>query len=356
MDYKICLLPGDGVGPEIVDSAVKVLEAVGKKYNHNFCFDRGLIGGEAIDVTGDPFPVETQEKIDQSDAVLLGAVGGYKWDTIPSEKRPEKGLLRMRKYLKAYANLRPVSIYESLASASPLKETIINKGVDFCIVRELTGGIYFGERYTGEVNGIKYAFDKEEYDEIEIERIARVAFETARKRRNQVTSVDKMNVLDSSKLWRATVERVAKEYGDVQLNHMYVDNAAMQIIRNPSQFDVVLTNNIFGDILSDEASVITGSIGLLPSASVGSGKIGLYEPIHGSAPDIAGKGIANPIGTIRSAAMMLRYSFDLVEESEAVERAIERALEKGVRTADLSENDADTYSTSGIADAIIENL
>jgi len=356
MEYNICMLPGDGVGPEILKGAEAVLDAVGQKFDHKFNYNFGYIGGDAIDNTGVPFPDETRDLIDKSDAVLLGAVGGYKWDTIPNHLRPEKGLLAMRKHLEAFSNIRPVGVYKSLVDRSPLKSEIIGDGVDFCFVRELTGGIYFGERFTGEKDGIEYAYDKEEYNVVEIDRIARIAFETAKVRGQRVTSVDKMNVLDSSKLWRKTVEKVALEYKDIELNHMYVDNAAMQIIKNPRQFDVILTNNIFGDILSDEASVIGGSIGLLPSASIGSEGAGLYEPIHGSAPDIAGKGIANPIGMIRSAAMMLKYSFDLMEEADAIETAIEKTLEEKVYTCDLALEGEKSYRTDDVIRKIVELL
>lgn len=352
MEFNICMLPGDGVGPEILKGAEAVLDAIGQKYSHKFNYNYSYIGGDAIDNTGVPFPDETKDLIDKSDAVLLGAVGGYKWDTIPNHLRPEKGLLAMRKHLEAFSNIRPVGVYKSLVDRSPLKSSIIGDGVDFCFVRELTGGIYFGERFTGVKDGVEYAFDKEEYNAIEIERIARIAFETAKVRGKKVTSVDKMNVLDSSKLWRKIVEKVALEYKDIELNHMYVDNAAMQIIMNPRQFDVILTNNIFGDILSDEASVIGGSIGLLPSASIGDKSIGLYEPIHGSAPDIAGKGIANPIGMIRSAAMMLKYSFKLMAESDAIEKAVEQALDEKVYTGDLALEGEKAYTTEEVIERI----
>jgi len=335
--YDIAVLKGDGIGPEVVNQALGVLEAMGRKYGHDFVIHEELMGGCAIDKTGDPLPAATLSRCKESDAVLLGAVGGMKWDSLPGNMRPEAGLLRIRAGLSLYANLRPAVIYSELKDASPLKSEITAMGVDILVVRELTGGIYFGERgRTGEGTAHEAAFDTEKYSVPEIERIARIAFEAAENRRGVVTSVDKANVLESSRLWREVVIRVSKEYSKTTLNHMYVDNAAMQLVRNPAQFDVILTSNLFGDILSDEASMITGSIGMLPSASLGSGKLGLYEPIHGSAPDIAGQDKANPIGTILSVAMMLRHSLKLEKEANDVEAAVRRVLQKGYRTSDIA--------------------
>ncbi|MBQ4650984.1 MAG: 3-isopropylmalate dehydrogenase [Firmicutes bacterium] len=336
--YNIAVVKGDGIGPEIVSSAIKVLEVVAQKYGHTFIFTEYLAGGCAIDACGVPLPEETVAGCKASDSVLLGAVGGPKWDSVPNHLRPEKALLGLRAALGLYTNLRPAKIYPALMEACTLRPDIVEKGFDLVIVRELTGGIYFGER--GRRDG-KYgpeAFDTEAYSEMEVERIARVAFETARKRRKNVVSIDKANVLETSRLWREVVERVAAEYPDVELAHMYVDNAAMQLVREPSRFDVAVTSNMFGDILSDEASQITGSIGLLPSASLGDSKCGMYEPIHGSAPDIAGTGKANPMATILSTAMMLRYSFDLAEEADCIENAVNQVLEDGYRTADIVGN------------------
>ena len=323
MNFQVALIPGDGIGPEIVAEAVKVLDRVGTVYGHTFTYKKLLMGGASIDVHGIPLTDETLEEARNSDSVLLGAVGGNvgnsRWYDGPPETRPEAGLLKIRKGLELFANIRPAWLYQELADACPLKKEVIGAGFDMVIMRELTGGLYFGERHTVVENGIRKATDTLVYDENEIRRIAVKGFEIARKRSGRLTSVDKANVLDSSRLWRAVVDETAKEYPDVQVNHMLVDNAAMQLVMNPGQFDVVLTENMFGDILSDEASEITGSIGMLPSASLGKTKLGLYEPSHGSAPDIAGKNIANPIATILSAAMMLRYSFDLDREADAVE-------------------------------------
>ncbi|MBQ4601860.1 MAG: 3-isopropylmalate dehydrogenase [Clostridia bacterium] len=335
MNYNIALLKGDGIGPEIVDGAVKVLEKVADKFGHTFNFTPYLIGGCAIDATGEPLPEETVKGCLASDSVLLGAVGGPKWDTLPGNKRPEKALLGIRSALGLYTNLRPAKLYSALNAECPLRPDIVEKGIDLVMVRELTGGIYFGER--GRRDG-KYgpeAYDTECYSVMEIERIARVACETAQKRGKKVISIDKANVLESSRLWREVVHKVAENYPDVEVTDMLVDNAAMQLVKNPSQFDVVVTSNMFGDILSDEASQITGSIGLLPSASLGDTKCGMYEPIHGSAPDIAGQNKANPIATILSAAMMLRYSFDLEEEAKAIEKAVDEVLCAGYRTGDI---------------------
>jgi 3-isopropylmalate dehydrogenase len=335
LNKNIAVIRGDGIGPEIVSEAIKVLDAVAQKYGHNFEYKEVLMGGCAIDAAGVPLPDETVEICRQSDSVLLGAVGGPKWDTLPGDLRPEKGLLGIRAALGLYANLRPAVLFASLKDACPLKPGITGNGIDMLIVRELTGGIYFGERgrRTGK-NGDE-AYDTECYSVGEIERIGRTAFEAAVKRSGKLTSIDKANVLESSRLWREVMHRLAPEYPQVALEDMLVDNAAMQLVRNPGRFDVIVTSNLFGDILSDEASMITGSIGMLPSASIGSGSLGLYEPIHGSAPDIAGQGKANPIATILSAAMMLRFSFGLNDEADAVELAVQTVLESGLRTADI---------------------
>lgn len=360
MDFNIALLRGDGIGPEVVDSAVRVLEEVGKKYQHNFTFTRYLMGGCAIDATGVPLPQETVDGCLQSDSVLLGAVGGAvghnKWDAMPPELRPEKALLGIRKALGLFTNLRPAKLYPALQGDCPLRPDIAGNGFDIMIVRELTGGIYFGERGRREGQYGEEAYDTECYSRMEIERIARVAFETARKRRHHVTSVDKANVLESSRLWREVVHEVAEDYPDVTLTDMLVDNTAMQLIKNPSQFDVLVTSNMFGDILSDESSQITGSIGMLPSASLGNTKRGMYEPIHGSAPDIAGQNKANPIATILSAAMMLRYSFDLTEEADAIENAVNAFLNAGWRTADIAGEGVTPLTCTECTDKIIELL
>ena len=355
MEYKIALVKGDGIGPEIVDSAVRVLEKIGRKFGHTFHCTPYLAGGCAIDETGIPLPQETVDGCLAADSVLLGAVGGPKWDKNPGNLRPEKALLGLRAALGLFTNLRPAKIYPALAGDCPLRPDIVADGFDMVMVRELTGGIYFGERGRREGKYGPEAYDTEAYSVMEIERIARVAFETARKRRKNVISIDKANVLETSRLWRETVHRIAEEYPDVTCTDMLVDNAAMQLVRNPAQFDVVVTTNMFGDILSDEASQITGSIGLLPSASLGSTKRGLYEPIHGSAPDIAGQNKANPIATILSAAMMLRYSFDLGAEADAIEAAVDRVLNKGLRTADLGGGEASLGCTE-MADAILAEL
>ncbi len=333
MNYKIALLKGDGIGPEIVESACRVLTKIGDKYGHTFVFTPYLMGGCAIDACGEPLPKETVDGCLASDSVLLGAVGGPKWDGLPGHQRPEKGLLGIRAAMGLYTNIRPARLYPSLAAESPLRADIADKGIDLVMFRELIGGIYFGERGRSE-DGLT-AYDTEKYSVYEVERIAHAAFKAARLRRKKVTSIDKANVLESSRLWRATVAKVAEEYPDVTLENMLVDNAAMQMVKNPAQFDVIVTSNIFGDILSDEASQVTGSIGLLPSASVGDSTRGLYEPIHGSAPDIAGTGKANPIATILSAAMMLRYAFALETEARAIETAVDAVLAAGYRTADI---------------------
>lgn len=357
MNYNIALLKGDGIGPEIVESAVKVLEKIATKYKHTFNFTSYLIGGCAIDAVGVPLPEETVKGCLASDSVLLGAVGGPKWDSLPGNLRPEKALLGIRSALELFTNLRPARLYPALKGASPLRADIVEKGFDIMIVRELTGGIYFGER--GRRDG-KYgpeAYDTESYSRMEIERIGRVAFETAMKRNKKLVSIDKANVLETSRLWREIMHEMSKEYPEVEYSDMLVDNAAMQLVKNPRQFDVIVTSNMFGDILSDEASQITGSIGMLASSSLGNTKRGLYEPIHGSAPDIAGQNKANPIATILSAAMMLRYSFDLSEEAKCIEDAVDRVLLKGYRTADLLGGSDETPLTcTEITEKILEEL
>ncbi len=349
--YKIALIKGDGIGPEIIDEAVKVLDAVAAAEGFTLKYYEALMGGCAYDITGDPLPNETIETALNSDAVLFGAIGGEKWDTLPREKRPESGLLRFRKELGVFANLRPAVVYDELVNASSLKPEIV-QGVDLMVVRELIGGIYFGEPKGREGN--ERAYNTMVYTRDEIIRIAHTAFQIAMERDKRVCSIDKANVLDVSQLWRDTVEEVAKEYPEVQLSHMYVDNAAMQLIRDPKQFDVMLTGNIFGDILSDEASMLSGSIGLLPSASVGS-KIGVYEPIHGSAPDIAGQGIANPIATISSASMMLRFALGENRAADRIDMAIKRALEEGYRTKDIAQYDAKEICSTSEMGSIIAN-
>ena len=356
MEFKIALVKGDGIGPEIVDSAVRVLEKIGQKFGHTFHCTPYLAGGCAIDAVGIPLPQETVDGCLAADSVLLGAVGGPKWDKNPGDLRPEKALLGLRAALGLFTNLRPAKIYPALAGDCPLRPDIVAQGFDMIMVRELTGGIYFGERGRREGKYGPEAYDTEAYSVMEIERIARVAFETARKRRKNVISIDKANVLETSRLWRETVHRIAAEYPDVTCTDMLVDNAAMQLVRNPAQFDVVVTTNMFGDILSDEASQITGSIGLLPSASLGSTKRGLYEPIHGSAPDIAGQNKANPIATILSAAMMLRYSFDLDDAAAAVETAVSRVLEEGYRTVDIMSEGCTQVGTAKMGDLICERI
>ena len=354
-NYKIGLLKGDGIGPEIVESAVRVLEEVGKKRNISFTFTPYLIGGAAIDTCGQPLPQETVDGCLASDSVLLGAVGGPKWDTLPGNIRPEKALLGIRAAMGLFTNLRPAKLYPALKGECPLREDIVANGFDIMIVRELTGGIYFGERGMREGKYGEEAYDTECYSRMEIERICKVAFETAQKRNKKLISIDKANVLDSSRLWRKIVHEMAPSYPDVEVSDMLVDNAAMQLVRNPAQFDVIVTTNMFGDILSDEASQITGSIGMLPSASLGNTKRGLYEPIHGSAPDIAGMNIANPIATILSGAMMLLYSFDLKEESQAIVNAVDKVLEMGYRTKDLAHG-GEYLTTDQITEKIIENI
>lgn len=354
--YKVTLLRGDGIGPEIVQEALKVLDAAGKKFQFSIEYTDALMGGCAIDATGVPLPQETIDSCLASDAVLLGAVGGYKWDTLPGNLRPEAGLLGIRGALGLFANLRPAKIYGPLKGACPLREDIIGDSMDIMVVRELTGGIYFGKRGREMVDGVEAAYDTEYYTAKEVERIARVAFETARKRGHKVHNIDKANVLESSRLWRETVLRVAKDYPDVELQHLYIDNAAMQLVRNPKQFDVIVASNIFGDILSDEASQVAGSIGMLASASMGEGKRGLFEPIHGSAPDIAGKGIANPLATILSAAMMLRYSLDQSKAADAIEAAVEKVLMDGYRTPDIYTDGCKKVGTVEMGDAVVAAL
>lgn len=356
MEKQIAVIRGEGIGPEIVDQALRVLDAVAEKYGHTFTYTDVDMGGIAIDKWGEPLPAAMLDKCLAADSVLLGAVGGPKWDGLPGDKRPEKGLLALRAGMGLYANNRPAKLWPQLAAASPLKPEIVEKGIDFIVVRELIGGVYFGSHTTAECGGEQKATDVMSYAEHEIERIGRIAFETARKRRNKVTSVDKANVLDTSRLWRKVMHRLAEEYPDVEYADMLVDNTAMQIVKDPSQFDVVVTENMFGDILSDEASMITGSIGMIPSSSLGEGSRGLYEPIHGSAPDIAGQNKANPIGTILSAAMMLKYSFDLDEEAAAIEAAVNKALDAGLRTGDMMAEGCTLVSCSEMGDAILKNL
>ncbi|MBR3024795.1 MAG: 3-isopropylmalate dehydrogenase [Oscillospiraceae bacterium] len=357
MKYSIALLKGDGIGPEIVDSAVEVLKKIGVKFGHEFEFTPYLIGGCAIDETGEPLPEETVKGCLASDSVLLGAVGGPKWDGLPGNKRPEKALLGIRSALGLFTNLRPAKLYPALKDASPLRTDIVAGGFDLMIVRELTGGIYFGERGRREGKYGPEAFDTEAYSRMEIERIGRVAFETAMKRNRKLVSIDKANVLETSRLWREIMHEMSKEYTEVEYSDMLVDNAAMQLVRNPGQFDVIVTSNMFGDILSDEASQITGSIGMLASASLGSTKRGMYEPIHGSAPDIAGQNKANPIATVLSAAMMLRYSFNLAKEADCIEKAVDAVLEKGFRTADLlGTSGGNALSCTEMTDKILENI
>lgn len=331
MNKNIAVIRGDGIGPEIIGQTLRVLDRIAELYGHSFTYTDVDMGGCAIDKYEDPLPDSELEKCVDSDSVLLGAVGGSKWNGLPGEKRPEKGLLRLRAGMGVYSNNRPAKIWRQLADASPLKSSIVDRGIDFIIVRELIGGIYFGEHIT-EGNT---ATDVLRYREPEIERIGRIGFETARRRSRRLCSVEKSNVLDSSRMWKRVMHRLAEEYPDVELSDMLVDNCAMQIVKDPSQFDVIVTENMFGDILSDEASMITGSIGMIPSSSLGATSCGLYEPIHGSAPDIAGQDIANPIGTILSAAMMLRYSFDMPQEANAIERAVSDYLDAGYRTADI---------------------
>lgn len=360
MDYNMTVIPGDGIGPEIVREARKVLDQVGRVYGHSFNYTEILMGGCSIDTYGVPLTEEALETAGKSDAVLLGAVGGdvgnSRWYDVAPNLRPEAGLLAIRKGLGLFANIRPAYLYKELAEACPLKKEIIGDGFDMVIMRELTGGLYFGDRYTREVDGVMTAVDTLTYNEKEIRRIAVKAFDIAMKRRKKVTSVDKANVLDSSRLWRKVVEEVAGDYPEVELSHMLVDNCAMQLVMNPGQFDVILTENMFGDILSDEASMITGSIGMLSSASMNESKFGLYEPSHGSAPDIAGKDMANPIATILSAAMLLRYSFDLDREADAIENAVQAVLTEGYRTGDIMSEGCVRVGTCKMGDLIAQRI
>ena len=360
MEYKIALMPGDGIGPEIIKEARKVLDATAKVYGHKFSYEELLLGGASIDVYGEPLTDETIKKAKSADAVLMGAVGAdaktSPWYRLSPEKRPEAGLLKIRKALNLFANLRPAVLYDELKGACPLKEEITEGGFDMMIMRELTGGLYFGERKTEEVNGVMTAQDSLTYNEEEIRRIAKRGFDIAMKRRKKVTSVDKANVLDSSRLWRKVVEEVSKDYPEVTVENMLVDNCAMQLVKDPKQFDVILTENMFGDILSDEASMVTGSIGMLASASLNETKFGLYEPSGGSAPDIAGKRIANPIATILSAAMMLRFSFDLDKEADAIEAAVSKVLKDGYRTIDIMSDGKTQIGTEEMGDLIAANI
>ncbi|MCR5415174.1 MAG: 3-isopropylmalate dehydrogenase [Pseudobutyrivibrio sp.] len=366
MKYNVGVIRGDGIGPEIVTEAIKVLDAIGQKYGHEFNYTEILMGGCSIDATGEPLTDDAIAAALDSDAVLMGSIGGNTstspWYKLPADKRPEAGLLKLRKSLNLFANLRPAYLYDELKEACPLRDDIIGDGFDMMIMRELTGGLYFGQRSTTEENGQLVARDSLTYSENEIRRIAKRGFDIAMKRRKKVTSVDKANVLDSSRLWRKIVEEVAADYPEVEYEHMLVDNCAMQLVKNPRQFDVILTENMFGDILSDEASMVTGSIGMLSSASLNDTKFGLYEPSGGSAPDIAGQGIANPIATILSAAMMLRYSFDLDAEADAIEAAVKKVLKDGYRTIDIMPQEAEKresvtqVGTSQMGDLIVERI
>ena len=355
MDINLAVVKGDGIGPEIVTEAEKVLNKIGEMFGHTFNYTDILAGGCAIDATGVPLPEESVRIAKESDSVLLGAVGGPKWDTLPGDKRPEKALLGLRSELGLFANIRPAKMHKALADACPLKPEISENGLDLVIVRELTGGLYFGER--GRRDNGEVAYDELKYSRAEIERIGRVGFELAKKRkRKKVTSVDKANVIETSRLWREVMHELSKEYPEVEFEDMLVDNCAMQLVRNPGQFDVIITENMFGDILSDEASMTTGSIGMLPSSSLGSTKLGMYEPIHGSAPDIAGKNVANPIATILSCAMMLRDSFDLLDEAECIENAVAEVLNSGYRTADIMSDGGKLLGTREMGDKIVETL
>lgn len=356
MQKNITVLRGDGIGPEIVNEAIKVLDKIAEKFGHTFNYTDVDMGGCSIDKFGVPITDEGLEKCKKSDSVLLGAVGGPKWDNVDPSIRPEKALLRVRSELGLFANLRPTKLFTQLADSSPLKHSIVGNGIDLMIVRELTGGIYFGKRRTETVDGQKVATDEMTYSEAEIERIGRVAFESAMKRNKRLASVDKANVLDSSRLWRSVMHRLSEEYPEVSYSDVLVDNTAMQLIKNPGQFDVIVTENMFGDILSDEASMLTGSIGMMPSASLSSGKLGMYEPIHGSAPDIAGTNAANPLGTILSAAMMLRYSFDMPKEADCIENAVNKVLDGGYRTGDIMQEGAKKLSCSEMGDAVAANI
>ena len=355
MDINLAVVKGDGIGPEIVTEAEKVLDKIGEMFGHTFNYTDILAGGCAIDATGVPLPEESVRIAKELDSVLLGAVGGPKWDTLPGDKRPEKALLGLRSELGLFANIRPAKMYKALTDACPLKPEISENGLDLVIVRELTGGLYFGER--GRRDNGEVAYDELKYSRAEIERIGRVGFELAKKRkRKKVTSVDKANVIETSRLWREVMHELSKEYPEVEFEDMLVDNCAMQLVRNPGQFDVIITENMFGDILSDEASMTTGSIGMLPSSSLGSTKLGMYEPIHGSAPDIAGKNVANPIATILSCAMMLRDSFDLLDEAECIENAVAEVLNSGYRTADIMSDGGKLLGTREMGEKIVETL
>ena len=356
MEYKLAVIPGDGIGPDVVEQTLLVLDKVGEKFGHTFHYQKVLAGGCAIDATGACLPQETIDVCKASDAVLLGAVGGWKWDTLPGDQRPERALLGLRKALGLFANLRPALLFEQLADASPLQPEILAGGLDIVVVRELTGGIYFGEKGFKDTDLGPAAYDVEQYAEEEVRRIAKVAFDMAMKRSKHVTSVDKANVLESSRLWRRVVAEVAQDYPEVTLDNLYVDNAAMQLVRNPRQFDVIVTSNNFGDIHSDEASQITGSIGMLPSASLAKGNFGMYEPVHGSAPDIAGQDKANPMATILSAAMMLRYTFGLLQEADAVENAVKAVLDQGYRTPDLFAGEGTLIGTAEMGRRIAEAI
>lgn len=358
MEFNIGVIKGDGIGAEVINETLKVLDVISKKYGHKFNYEEIIAGGAAIDATNGTTALldESLEICKKMDAVLLGAVGGPKWDNLSGKVRPEQALLALRGGLSLYCNLRPALLYEPLKNSSPLKDSIIGDGIDICVVRELTGGIYFGKRELVTNGENQVARDIEQYSTLEVERIARIAFDIARKRNKKITSVDKANILESSRLWRRVVQKVHKEYQDIELNHMYVDNAAMQLVRDPKQFDVILTSNMFGDILSDEASMITGSIGMLPSASLGDGSFGMYEPIHGSAPDIAGFNIANPLATILSAAMMLKFSFSLENEALAIENAVLNVLSKGYRTGDINSEGMRLVSTSDMGKLVCEHI
>lgn len=356
MEFNIATIPGDGIGPEVIAETIKVLNKIGDKFNHKFNFTEVLAGGIAIDKTGSPLPQETIDICKKSDSVLLGAVGGPKWDNLGGQQRPEAALLGLRGQLKLFTNLRPALLHNALKDACPLKPEYVDGGLDIMVVRELTGGIYFGERGHREGKYGDEAYDTESYSEFEVKRIAKIAFDIAMQRNKKVTSVDKANILESSRLWRKVVNEVAKDYPEVTVDHLYVDNAAMQLVRYPKQFDVIVTSNMFGDILSDEASMITGSIGMLPSASLGEGSFGMYEPIHGSAPDIAGQNLANPIATILSAAMMLRYSFKLDNEAKAIEDAVTKVLNSGYRTGDIMSEGMKKVGTVEMGKLILDEI
>lgn len=356
MKYNIAVIPGDGIGPEVINEAIKVLDAAGSRYGHEFNYTQVLAGGAAIDATGECLPQETIDIAKKSDAVLLGAVGGPKWDSLPGDKRPERALLGIRKELGLFANLRPAIMFDELKDACPIRPEKVEGGLDLLVVRELTGGIYFGERGYKDTDTGRAAYDIEQYSEGEVRRISEVAFDMAMKRNKKVTSVDKANVLESSRLWRKTVAEVAKKFPEVELENFYVDNTAMQLVYNPKQFDVIVTSNIFGDILSDEASMITGSLGMLPSASLAEGNFGMYEPVHGSAPDIAGTGRANPMAAILSAAMMLKYTFGLSDEADAIENAVKKTLAAGYRTPDIMSEGKTPATTEQIGSLIAQNI